>query len=137
MRKHPRKEQELDGTNFDELTRLFTTRTRRRGLLTGVGGAALATALGLGALGPEEAAAKKKKKKKKGKGGSGGGTCRGFGQSCSSGGECCSNTCDIGKGGSLVCCTFGQIPEEDDPCSSDADCCGGGFCTSGSRCVFP
>jgi hypothetical protein len=132
---HEDKEQKLDGTNFDEMTRLFTTRARRRGILAGIGGGAMAAALL--ALGQEETAAKKKKKKKKGGGSGGGGTCRDFGQSCSSGAECCGNTCDIGKSGSLVCCTFGQIPEEDDPCSSDADCCGNGFCTAGSRCVFP
>jgi hypothetical protein len=128
---HEDKVQELDGTTFDEMTRLFTTRARRRGILAGIGGGALAAVIL--ALGPAETAAKKKK----GGGGGSGGVCRDIGQSCSSGGDCCSDTCDIGQSGSLVCCTYGQDLDVDYPCGSDADCCAGGFCTAGSRCVFP
>lgn len=108
----------MDADRFDTLTRLFGIAAPRRGALTGLFGAGLATLL---TRGGEEAAARKKRKhkrkKKKCKGGK-----KKCGKQCIPKDNCCTNA-DCGENEKCASGACVSCLAQGTACSDDAQCC--------------
>jgi hypothetical protein len=127
----------VDGSQFDRLAKGLAAGRSRRGVLRGLGAAALG-ALGLAGRGGAGAAD----------------ACKGTGKACSKNGQCCSGLCAPapGKtsvaGGGAVCCAPGQVTNAttgacctpktcaDFPgqCGTFSDNCGGTLPCQGATC---
>jgi hypothetical protein len=130
------KEDVLDGSSFDKLTRLTVAGTERRGVLRS-GLAVILAGLGISTLLDTEKALAKKKKGKKGKGGGKkkgkgkGGECLGEGNLCGSDNQCCPGktlrVCEVpfGAGNSDKRCCPGAGHACTPPEGSGPYCCTG------------